>query len=160
MEMPKMEMPRPGPEHRRLATLAGDWTGEETLFPSPWDAKGGRAKARWHARIDLDGFFLVTDYEQERAGKVTYRGHGVHGFDPKERAYTMCWFDSMGPSSPAAVRGTWEGDTLAYEHRHPMGWARYIYKMKEGDKHFTFRLEQSQDGKQWVPFVEGTYTRS
>lgn len=36
-----MEMPKPTPHHEKLKVLAGTWTGDETMKPSPWDAWEG-----------------------------------------------------------------------------------------------------------------------
>jgi hypothetical protein len=36
-----MDMPKPGPEHKRLEVFAGTWIGRELMHPSPWDPKGG-----------------------------------------------------------------------------------------------------------------------
>jgi hypothetical protein len=91
-----MEMPKPTTHHGKLEKLAGTWVGEEKMNPSPWDPKGGAARGVMEARMDLDGFYLVGDYRQERDGKVTYRGHGVYGYDAKKGDYTMYWFDAMG----------------------------------------------------------------
>jgi hypothetical protein len=38
-----MEMPKPTPGHARLGKQAGHWEGEEEMFPSQWDPKGGAA---------------------------------------------------------------------------------------------------------------------
>lgn len=86
--------------------------------------------------MGLDGFFLLTDYEEERGGQVAFRGHGVYGWDQREQCYTMHWFDSMGDGAPTLARGQWEG----------------------ADR-YQFRLEHSSDGKEWRPMMEGTYTR-
>jgi len=80
-----MEMPKPQDQHKKLEMLAGTWTGEEKLYPSPWDPKGGTATSRVEARIGLGGFFLISDYEEKREGKVAYQGHGVYGWDPAEQ---------------------------------------------------------------------------
>jgi len=152
-----MEMPRPGKEHEKLKALAGKWTGEEKMYPSPWDPQGGTAQATTESRMDLDGFHLITDYVQTRGGQVTYRGHGVFGYDSKESCYLMWWFDSMGFPSMAPAKGKWEGDTLMFEHATPMGHARYTYTMK-GDGKYAFGISNSQDGKQWAQFMDGTYT--
>ncbi len=47
-------------------------------------------------RREVDGFFLVQDYVEEKDGRIVYRGHGVFGFDPDAKAYTWYWVDSMG----------------------------------------------------------------
>ena len=36
----RLTAPKPLEEHRRLAAFAGEWTGEETVFPSRWVAGG------------------------------------------------------------------------------------------------------------------------
>jgi hypothetical protein len=154
-----MEMPKPGLEHERLARLAGDWVGEERLLPSLWDPAGGTAVGRLNARIALDGFYLISDYEQERNGSVNFRGHGVYGWDVRGQCYTMHWFDSTGIEHDAPGLGSWEADTLTLVHetRHT-GSTRYVYEV--GDGSYRLRLEHSVDGKQWSTFMEGSYRRT
>jgi uncharacterized protein DUF1579 len=153
-----MEMPRPQEEHRRLRALAGNWIGEETIHPSAWDPKGGAATGRFEAKVDMDDFFVLADYIEERDGKVSYRGHGVFGYEPKEKIYTMHWFDSMGSGTPTPARGRWEGNRLSFEQKTPMGHSRYSYNF-DGDKRFTFTIDSSQDGRSWATIMEGRYTR-
>ena len=73
-----MEMGKPNEHHKKLETMVGNWSGEETMHPSPWCPDTTKAKSRVVTKMDLDGFFLVTDYVQEKDGKVSYRGHGVY----------------------------------------------------------------------------------
>jgi len=153
-----MEMPKLQEQHRKLQVLAGTWTGEETMFPSPWDPKGGKAAGRFQSRLDLDGFFLVTDYVQQRGGQTSYRGHGVYGYDAETNGYTMHWFDSMGSPCNEPMRGKWEGNSLILEQVGPMGHSRHSYRL-EGDR-FSLLMEVSQDGKQWGKFLEATYARA
>jgi len=154
-----MQVPTPTAEHRRLERLAGTWSGEETLFPSPWMPEERRAKGRLRARMEVGGLFLVTDYQEAQGGEVTFRGHGVYGWDPELRAYTMHWFDSMGGGGPQGpARGTWHEDTLTFERQGPEGWARYVYVL-EAPNRLTFRIESSQDGSHWSTFLEGRYRR-
>lgn len=151
-----MEMPKPGPRHRALERLAGTWTGDETISPSPWDPAGGPAVARVKNVIAIDGFALVQDYEQERAGSVTYRGHGVLRFDAASGQYVFHWFDSMG-MPPSEFRGTFDGDTLALASQGPMGHARASWKVA-ADR-YDYAMEVSPDGATWHPFLAGTYRR-
>src|SRR5215472_2647983 len=141
-------MMKPVEEHRKLENFVGKWIGEETLKPSPWDPKGGKAKARLTSKLDLDGFFLITDYQQERDGKVSYRGHGVYGYDSNRKQYAMFWFDSMGMVGAEPAWGKWEGDTLTFESKSPMGLGRYTFKFNSDGSH-EFRIDNSQDGKSW-----------
>ena len=153
-----MEMPHVLDEHRRLKALAGNWAGEEKIHPSPWDPKGGSATSRFQARADLDGFFLIADYVEERDGRVAYRGHGVYGYDPQQKCYTMHWFDSMGSGTPEPARGQWEGNRLTFENQNPMGHSRRIYVFEEENR-YRFTIENSQDGRKWATFMEGKFTR-
>jgi hypothetical protein len=153
-----MEMPKPLEEHRRLEKLAGTWTGEETIFPSPWDAAGGPATGTFEARLACDGFWLVADYAETRNGQVSYLGHGVYGYDRKEQAYTMSWFDSMTESVASVAKGRWDGNRLVFANQTPMGHSRFTYEF-QGEGRYRFLIENSQDGKQWVRMMEGQYTR-
>jgi hypothetical protein len=151
-------MPQPGPEHQKLHMLAGKWEGEEDLRPSPW-GPGGRAIGRYDMRVAVDGFFVVQDYEEEKDGRVVFRGHGVYGWDANDKVYTWFWVDSMGQMPAGPSRGRWEGDTLTFESASPQGRGRYIHRFEGTDK-YTFKLENSFDGgATFVTLMEGTYHR-
>jgi len=153
-----MEPPRPGPEHARLSFLAGTWSVTERLHPSPWDAEGGTAEATLAARVALDGFAVVQEYEQRRGGRVSYRGHGVLTWDAREGCYLMYWFDTLGQPPAAPARGRFDGGRLVFEQPSPVGHARYTYDpVRDGE--FAFRVEHSHDGREWKPFVEARYVR-
>ena len=156
--MSHLEMPKPTDRHAKLKALEGTWVSEEKLYPSPWDAQGGTALGRTESKMALDGFYLLSDYVQERGGKVTYRGHGVFGYDPSKNAYSMHWFDSMGFPCGDPAKGTWEGNRLTFQSASPMGHGRFTYEF-QGEGRYHFKLENSQDGKQWAAFMEGVYTR-
>ena len=153
-----MHMPQPTAAHARLARLAGTWIGEERMPPSPFDPRGGVAVGRTTARMALDGFYLIADYEQERAGRVNFRGHGVYGWDDRGQCYTMHWFDSLGVEHDAPGLGTWTDDTLTIQHetKHT-GSTRYTYQVAEAT--YDLRLEHSPDGQTWTTVLEGHYAR-
>lgn len=153
-----MQMPQVRDEHRKLHALAGTWTGDEIVHPSPWDPKGGPARGRIEARVVLDGFFLASDYVEERDGRVCYRGHGVYGWDAAQGCYTMYWFDSMGDGPAAPLPGTWQGNVLRFERSSPMGLARYTYTFESADR-YRFEIHHSADGERWAPFMEAVYLR-
>lgn len=151
-------MPQPTDDHRRLARLAGSWTGDEVLHPSPWSPERRRAEGSFEARTSLDGFFLVTDYVETQGGAVTYRGHGVYGCDAKTGEAVMYWFDNMGSAPAAPARGGWDGDRLTFEAAAEGFRARYVYELRGADA-FTFRIDTLRDGAEWSPMMEGTYRR-
>ena len=73
-------------EHRKLAVFAGEWVGDETVFPSRWNA-GGPATSKVSARIDLNGFYLIQDTRQTRDGKESFATHGVFTYDRDDRPF-------------------------------------------------------------------------
>jgi uncharacterized protein YodC (DUF2158 family) len=107
-----MEMPKPTEHHRKLQRLVGQWRGEETMHPSQWDPSGGTATGRTLGRLALDGFAVISDYEQERGGVVTFKGHGVMTFDQIDGLYVLHWFDCMG-TRPEVFKGVFEGEVLS-----------------------------------------------
>ncbi|KRD74892.1 DUF1579 family protein [Lysobacter sp. Root983] len=152
-----MDLPRPGPAHARLMRLAGRWSGEEQLSPSPW-GPGGRAIGRSQCRPSLDGMALIQDYEEERDGQVVFRGHGVFLVEPGSQAVLWWWFDSMGfPPEPA--RGDWDGEVLRLEKTTARGEARYRYEF--GQDRYRFVIENRFPGQdEFTEFMRGDYTRS
>lgn len=151
-----MEMPKPTDHHAKLKKLVGQWQGQETMYPSDWDPKGGKATGRNDYRLALGGFAVIADYEQERNGAVTFAGHGVITYNPKESCYVMHWFDNMG--SPAEVfKGRFEGDILTLAHGGPMH-ARLRYDLSNA-KRMGSSMEMSQDGKKWNKLFDATYER-
>lgn len=151
-------MPRPSEPHARLASLAGRWTAEETLHPSPFSPAGGARRATTVNRMDVDGFFLVNQYTQTEGDRVVFRGLGVYGWDPGRAEYSMYWVDSMGTPPADVVWGTWEGDTLTFARSGPRGHSRYVYVLEAADR-YVFRLESSADGAAWTTLMTGVYTR-
>jgi len=154
-----MEMPKPGDAHKKLAALVGEWTGDETLHPSPWDPAGGGAQAQVTNRWVADGFALVQEYEQRRNGRVSFRGHGVFWFDPTRDEYVMHWWDSMGGSA-GEYRGRFDGDVLLLSAPMPQGGhSRTSWRLTGPDAH-TFLMEVSPDGQAWQPAMEGRYRKA
>lgn len=153
-----MKMPEPTEFHRKLEALIGDWAGDETMHPTPWDPDGGPAKGRYEVRGDLGGLGVVQDYVQERGGEVSYVGRGALGYDAAKGCYLWHWSDSMGGVPAEATRGDWSGDRLVFVHAGDMGHQRYTYTFHD-DGSLGFSIESSQDGAQWMPFMTGRYER-
>lgn len=153
-----MEMPKPTADHERLGKLAGIWKGTEKMHPSPWDPQGGEAKGTTRARIALDGFAVIADYEQTRGGKHTFAGHGVYTWDTEKKEVVMHWFDSMGQGREE-FRGAWKGDSLVLQSQCASGFARMTSQFAGSGK-MTSRMEMSEDGKKWNALFDGSYERA
>lgn len=154
-----MQMPKPTKLHKKLITaLVGTWTGDETMHPTPWDQKGGKAKGIYKVKAALGGFGVVQEYAQKRGGKPSYEGHGVLGYDAQANCYLWHWSDSMGGVPNQVIKGTWEGDTMTFQAACEHGHSRYTYKFVKKNV-LDFAIEMSQDGQQWAPFMNGRYLR-
>ncbi len=152
-----MNMPKPTEGHLRLEKLAGSWEGEEIMHPSQWDSEGGIAIGRNRNTPRLGGFALISDYEQERDGVITFTGHGVYTYDSKEDRYSLYWFDCMG-SPPEVFIGRFEGDVLTLAHGGPGMHARFTYDLSIPDT-MSCKMEMSLDGIDWKVLFEAVYTR-
>jgi hypothetical protein len=150
-------MPKPTADHKRLERLAGIWKGTETMQPSQWEPKGGQAQGITRARVALEGFAVISDYEQTRGGKCTFQGHGVCTWDPDQKQVVMHWFDSMGQGREE-FRGTWSGDRLVLQSKSPMGFARLTYDFSKPGSLIS-GMEMSEDGKSWNKLFDGNYRR-
>jgi hypothetical protein len=154
-----MDLPKPGDPHRKLERLAGRWAGKETLQSTgSWKPSGDRAEGTFEFREGIDGFFLLADYAERIEGKPGIRGHGVLGWDPKEKSYTLHWFDNFGNPPAKPGRGRWKGNTLAFEHDMGKVQGRTVFEL-DGKDALNFRVEMSEDGKKWNRAVDGKYRR-
>lgn len=152
-----MDMPTPTEAHHKLKALVGSWRGEEVMYPSPWIPAGGTGTGNVYNRLALDGFVVVQDYEQERDGKVNFRGHGVFSWDATQNTYLLHWFDSIGGAA-AIFSGPFEGNTLELTAKGPEGSFRAVFVMTD-HTHYHYRMEVSGDGKQWQKVMSGEYAR-
>ena len=151
-------MTKPGEAHARLQKLVGRWSGDETLFPAPWDPAGGPATAVVENRLVLNGLAVVQEYQQSRHGVNNFAGHAVFWWDPAARQHVMTWFDAMSGTA-TEYRGGFDGDVLRLAHAMPQGGhSRCSFNCGEPDQ-YAFRLEVSPDGTTWTPSMEGTYAR-
>ena len=150
-----MDMPTPSDGHLVLEKLSGTWEGEETMYPSEWDPNGGVAVGRNRHKLGLGGFALISDYEQERDGAITFTGHGVYTYAANEDQYYLHWFDSMG-SPPEVFAGGLEGDVLTLAHGGPGTHARMTYDLSTPGI-MKGMMEMSPDGVGWKVLFEAVY---
>ena len=154
----RLAAPTPLAEHRRLAAFAGEWNGEETVFPSRW-VEGGPAVSRVVARMDLNGFYLIQDTRQSRAGKDSFATHAVFTWDREDRLYKLFWHDSLGYFAPAPASGGWKDKTLTLVRGSFRGNARHVYEIVDADT-YTMKIQFSPDAEGWLDVLTGTYRRA
>lgn len=88
------EMPKPGPEHHKLAASAGTW--DATMVTQGEDGSPMTTKGVSVQKMTLGGFWLVDDFSADFMG-MPFTGHGMTGFDPIKGKYVATWTDSMSP---------------------------------------------------------------
>ena len=147
----------PLPEHARLAAFAGEWDGEEVVFPSRWTA-GGPATSRTVARMDLNGFYLIQDSVQMRDGKQIFATHGIFTYDRDDRTYKLFWYDSLGYTPPSPASGGWVGKTLTLVRGSLRGNARHVYEIIDDDS-YSLKIQFSPDAEGWADVLTGVYRR-
>jgi hypothetical protein len=149
--------PTPLEEHRKLAAFAGEWNGEEMVYPSRW-LSGGPATSHVSARIDLNGFYLIQDTVQKRDGKDSFATHGVFTYDREDRLYKLFWHDSLGYYPPSPASGGWSGKSLILVRGSLRGNARHIYEVIDADN-YSLKIQFSPDAEGWADVLTGTYRR-
>jgi hypothetical protein len=95
----------PGPQHGRLASLAGDWTVELALSPPGQTPALSSGKAR--AAMVLGGRYLVVDLVVP-VQDVAVEGLYIFGFDNLRGLYSASWRDSLS---------TWSIECLGRQDR-------------------------------------------
>ncbi|QQO15068.1 DUF1579 family protein [Bradyrhizobium diazoefficiens] len=144
-------------EHARLAAFAGEWDGEEMVFPSRW-TEGGPATSRTVARMDLNGFYLIQDSVQMRDGKQVFATHGIFTYDRDDRTYKLFWYDSLGYTPPSPASGGWVGKTLTLVRGSLRGNARHVYEIINEDS-YSLKIQFSPDAEGWADVLTGVYRR-
>lgn len=100
-----MEMPKPGPEHQKLAKTAGTW--DAVVESMTMDGKPEKTKGTAE-RKTFGAFWLTEDFTGTFAG-MAFQGHGVLGYDPIKHKYVESWSDSMSPVL-MVLEGTFDKD--------------------------------------------------
>lgn len=149
--------PQPSDDHRRLAAFAGEWAGEEMIYPSPF-FEPGPAVSHVVARVDLNGFCVIQDYRQMRQGQQIFAGHGVFTFDRDDRLFKLFWHDSLGYSATAPASGHWKDGTLTLLRGSLRGAARHIFTFADDDT-YTLKIQFSPDAEGWADLLSGVYRR-
>jgi len=106
----------PGPAHKALESLAGDWNAEGKCWASP-DGSPTTSKGVSKVHWVLGGRFLQEDFSGEYMGK-SFRGMGLTGYDNLKKKYVSSWVDDMS-TGLFTTEGTADaaGKVLPFEGR-------------------------------------------
>jgi hypothetical protein len=155
----QMEMPKPGPELKKLDYFLGNWTMEGNMKPGPM-GPGGKWSGTEHDEWMQGGYFLVShsDYKGAPTSGV---GLAIMGYDTNDKVYTYDAFNSMGEAEHS--KGTLTGDTWTWTSDEKMGSetmkGRFTLKMTSSTT-YDMKFEMSMDGTTWSTVMEGKGTKS
>lgn len=93
------DMPKPGPEHKLLKELEGNW--DTTM-----KAGGKESKGTLTYKMDLGGLWLTGALESELFG-MKFTGKSLDTFNPVSKKYISLWVDSMS-TAPVIMAGTFD----------------------------------------------------
>ena len=135
------QMPKPGPEHKKLQYFVGTWNVEYDIKASP-----------------MAPAILVTNSEG-KASFGEFKGLSVMGYNAEEKVYTYDGFDSLGHAEH--YKGTMQGDSLIWTSESEMAgkttkW-RIIAKQISPTL-YTMKLEMGSEGA-WTTVMEGKGTK-
>ncbi len=154
----QMEMPKPGPEHKKLDVLAGSWTLDGDMKPSPMGPGGKMTEIEKCDWMD-GGFFLVchTDFKSSMGDGA---GLSILGYSTDDKAYTYREYNSWGESMES--KGSVDNDTWTWTNDEKMGGTimkgRFTMKLLSPTS-YTFTYEMSQDGTKWSTVMDGKATK-
>jgi Protein of unknown function (DUF1579) len=156
------EAGRPGPAHKALQALVGEWKAEVKCWmdPSaPPDVKQGTAHARWI----LNGRFLEEEFHGEMMGKP-FTGLFLMGYDNAKQTYNSVWmsdmqtsmFTSEGKGDSGYKVLTMEGKSSCAATGRKDIPMKTVLRLTSPDKHI---LEMFDGSKGYAKTMEITYTR-
>jgi hypothetical protein len=155
----QMDMPKPGPEHKKLEVFVGSWTLDGDFKPGPMGAGGKMTeteKCEW-----MDGNFFLVCHAEAKTTMGDASAFSVMGYSTDDKTYTYREFNSMGEfmESKGAVDGdtwTWTGDD---KMNGAMVKGRFTMKMTSPTS-YNFTYEMSQDGTKWTLVMDGKATKA
>ena len=159
--MKKMEAAgTPGPAHKALDALVGNWKAEVKCWQEPGgqpNVSQGSAQTKWI----LNGRFLEEEFRGEMMGKP-FTGKSLMGYDNTKQTFSTVWVSDMGTStfysggkSDSGYKTiTLEGKATCAatgEKDVPM---KTVFRFISPDKHI-FEMYDKQNAK----IMEITYTK-
>jgi hypothetical protein len=154
MALAQMEMPKPGPEHKKLDVFAGSWTLDGDMKPGPMGPGGKMTeteKCEW-----MDGGFYLVCHSDFKGGMGSGVGTSYMGYSADDKAYTYREFNSWGEFTDA--KGSVDGDTWTWISNEKFGKGRFTMKITSPST-YDFSFEMSEDGTKWTLVMDGKATK-
>ena len=149
--------PKPGPEHKRLERMLGQWSYQGEAKASPLGPAGkitGSETCEWYA-----GGFGIVCRTKGTGPKGPMTSMGVTSYDPAQKTYTYYAISSLGDNF--FIRGQIDGNVWTFEDTIQMeGKPMKIRATVTEDSATatTFKLEAGAEGQMMV-IEEGKSTK-
>jgi hypothetical protein len=154
----QMEMPKPGPEQKKLDLFAGSWTLDGDMKAGPMGPGGKMTeneKCEW-----MDGGFFLVCHSDFSGSMGQGKGVSYMGYSSDDKAYTYREFNSWGEFEDS--RGAVDGDTWTWTSDEKMGpqtmKGRFTMKITSPTS-YNFMFEMSPDGSKWTTVMDGKATK-
>jgi hypothetical protein len=146
-------------ELSRFAFLIGTWRCEARVRGAggEWQAFQGT----WLGRFILDGHAIADEYRMtDSSNGLMVLGMNLRAYDAAGRTWNMKWLNALagtwvdlGPEELGGV--SFDGHSIVYAFREPVATHAYTRASYTNisERHFTWRGEQSEDGKAWSEFM-------
>jgi hypothetical protein len=158
-----MKAATPGPEHQRLAKLAGKWKLQVTSWMAP-GAPPQKSEASAEFKSIFGGRYLHQEVKGDMMGQP-FEGMGIEGFDNVTRERFGTWVDNMSTGA-MLVRGKCAADAkkCTLKGRVPDALAGKEVPVSEtvtttDDNHFTFEMNGPGPGGKTFKMLEIAYSR-
>lgn len=160
-----MKVGAPGPEHQRLAMLAGDWTNVSKMWREPNGEPMVTPPGTHKGEMILGGRFLLFSESGDMMG-MPMEGRGLMGYNKLRGEYQMIWIDNTATPMYSAVGkadSTGKVITLTGKVDDPMTGARdkdvkYVYHF-ESDNKIVFEMWDMSAPGQFYKSMETIYTK-
>lgn len=158
-----MKAATPGPEHQRLAKMAGKWKLQVTSWMAP-GAPPMKSEGTAEFTSVLGGRFLQQEVKGDMGGQP-FEGRGIEGYDNVTKENFGTWTDSMS-TGLMVVRGKCPATAkkCTYKGSVPDAVAGKAVPVTEiitytDDDHFSFEMHGPGPGGKNFKMLEIAYTR-
>ncbi len=88
----------PGPQHAKLAEIAGTWAGKTKMWMTPDQSEPVESTCTTIITPVLDGRYVRIETKGEMPGMGMFEGFGINGYDNVTQKYQTTWIDNCGTS--------------------------------------------------------------
>ena len=150
-----MKRPDLSEHHLKMHVFAGDWEGEDTVYPGFFAKEEMTANSIAQNMLAFGGFGVIHDYIQTQPDGSRHHIHGVIQFSDMTGDYHMDLYTWLGRRS---FTGRLRDNAFSFTQRGPNGQLRITYDFSEADV-CKFEFDQAKEGEDFVPSVRGLYHR-